>query len=152
MAEQLRLSALLRDLGLAATPVLGLTTRETHVQRLHRRPASRGLDNLLDHDLPGFDDLSTVCVVNALRGTEAAEPLRFADAPCTSLYPEKRRAERRSRTPSPCPSRTGRVVRPGRCEPPSRTRRRSKGAPHGCPLWYACPRHRSARELVDAQI
>lgn len=152
VAEQLRLSALLRDLGLAATPVLGLTTRETHVQRLHRRLASRGLDNLLDHDVPGFDDLSTVCVVNALRGTEAAEPLRFADAPCTSLYPEKRRAEKEEpdTVPLPEPYWPGRPARPERAAQPHPPE--VKGTPHGCPLWYACPRHRSARELVDAQI
>ncbi|WP_328750484.1 hypothetical protein OHT57_33660 [Streptomyces sp. NBC_00285] len=152
VAEQLRLSALLRDLGLAATPVLGLTTRETHVQRLHRRLASRGLDNLLDHDLPGFDDLSTVCVVNALRGTEAAEPLRFADAPCTSLYPEKRRAAKKEpdTVPLPEPYRPGRPARPERAAQPHPPE--AKGTPHGCPLWYACPRHRSARKLVDAQI
>jgi pPIWI RE three-gene island domain Z len=152
VAEQLRLTALLRDLGLAATPVLGLTTRETHVQRLHRRLASQGLVNLLDHDAPGFDDLSTVCVVDALRGTEAAQPLRFADAPCTSLYPEKRRSrtegdEPTGSVPLPEPYRPGRrdrITEPQRPE--------IRGTPHGCPLWYACPRHRAARELVDARI
>ncbi|WP_416519267.1 hypothetical protein [Streptomyces achromogenes] len=154
VAEQLRLTALLRDLGLAATPVLGLTTRETHVQRLHRRIASRGLTNLLDHDDPGFDHLSTVCVVDALRGTEATEPLRFADAPCTSLYPEKKRSEGGEPASDALPE----PYRPGRRRPtpgdkgdgdrPAET----KGTPHGCPLWYACPRHRAARELVDSLL
>ncbi|MFJ2198467.1 hypothetical protein [Streptomyces violaceusniger] len=154
VAEQLRLTAVLRDIGMAVAPVLGLTTRQTHVQRLHRRLAARGLDNLLDHDAPGFDDLSTVCVVDALRGTEAAEPLRYADAPCTSLFPEK---------PAPGAAPPDGVVlpepyRPGRSgqaiservsdgRPPE-----PKGTPHGCPLWHACPRHHSARELVDALI
>ncbi|MFE0536415.1 hypothetical protein ACFW20_20590 [Streptomyces nigra] len=152
VAEQLRLSALLRDLGLAATPVLGLTTRETHVQRLHRRQASRGRANLLDHDAPGFDDLSTVCVVDALRGTEAAQPLRFADAPCTSLHPEKRTAEKTGNEPAgpvPLPD----PYRPGHRDRATQPRTPEvKGTPHGCPLWYACPRHRAARELVDARI
>lgn len=149
VAEQLRLTALLCDLGLAATPVLGLTTRETHVQRLHRRLASRGLPNLLDHDDPGFDHLSTVCVVDALRGTEAAQPLRFADAPCTSLYPEKKRTEdKKAEGALPQPYAPGQRQTPsdheGLPEP--------KGTPHGCPVWYVCPRHRAARELVDSLI
>ncbi|MFF5856866.1 hypothetical protein ACFY8B_14705 [Streptomyces sp. NPDC012751] len=150
VAEQLRLTALLRDLGLTATPVLGLTTRETHVQRLHRRLASRGVHNLLDHDDPGFDHLSTVCVVDALRGTEAAQPLRFADAPCTSLYPEKKR----TRDENPDSGALPEPYRPGQRRSPSEGGRLAevKGAPHGCPLWYACPRHRAARELVDSLI
>ena len=87
VAEQLALSALFRDLGLPAVPVLGATTREQHAGRLHRRLAARGQGSLLTHDDPGFDYLSTACVVDALRGLEAAEPLRYADAPCTSLHP-----------------------------------------------------------------
>ncbi|UNO39416.1 hypothetical protein [Streptomyces sp. MST-110588] len=145
VAEQLRLTALLRDLGLSAAPVLGLTTRETHVTRLHRRLASRGLTNLLDHDDPGFDDLSTVCVLDALRGTEAARPLRFADAPCTSLYPERAKA---ADVPDGAPLAP---YRPGDPREEQGTPQ-LKGEPHGCPAWYACPRHRAARELVEAAI
>ncbi|MFF6871298.1 hypothetical protein [Streptomyces sp. NPDC012450] len=151
VAEQLRITALLRDLGLTAAPVLGLTTRETHVQRLHRRLGSRGLHNLLDHDDPGFDHLSTVCVVDALRGTEAAQPLRFADAPCTSLYPEKPRKEGERPPESdglPEP------YRPGQRHSASDQGvvPEAKGTPHGCPAWSACPRHNTARELVDSLI
>jgi len=150
VAEQLRLTASFRDLGLTATPILGLTARETHVQRLHRRLASRGVHNLLDHDDPGFDHLSTVCVVDALRGTEAAQPLRFADAPCTSLYPEKMRPENRDADSNALPQ----PYRPGQRRSPSHEEHPTelKGRPHGCPLWYVCPRHRSARELVDSLI
>ncbi|SFD72817.1 hypothetical protein [Streptomyces aidingensis] len=153
VAEQLRLTGLLRNLGVAATPVLGLTTRETHVQRLHRRLAARGLTSILDHDAPGFDDLSTVCVVDALRGTEADRPLRFADAPCTSLYPErKRNGGREDAGPAsaalPEPYHPGRQTEP-EPEPESAELR---GTSHGCPLWYVCPRHRTARELVDAAV
>ncbi len=89
VAEQLRISTLLSEIGIPAVPVLGASTRENHVQRLHRRLAAQGYDNLLDHDDRRFDDLSTVCVLDALRGTEAAQPLRYADAPCTSLHPER---------------------------------------------------------------
>ncbi|WP_328718930.1 hypothetical protein OHT52_05070 [Streptomyces sp. NBC_00247] len=153
VAEQLRLTALLRDLGLSAAPVLGLTTRQTHVQRLHRRLAARGLENLLDHDAPAFDDLSTVCVVNALRGTEAPEPLRYSDAPCTSLYPEKRPSEQPAEAVDQAPA-LPEPYRPGRSTPRLTETRPTelRGAPHGCPLWHVCPRHHTARELVDALI
>ncbi|MEV7185569.1 hypothetical protein [Kitasatospora sp. NPDC093102] len=153
VAEQLRLSTLLRDLGLPATPVLGPTTRETHVQRLHRRLAARGLDNLLDHDDPGFDDLSTVCVVDALRGTEATEPLRYADAPCTSLRPERTEAPEILDADGPKPIALPETYRPGATTAaPSSADRRPTGQQHGCPVWSACPRHRSARELVESLI
>ncbi|SDT42594.1 hypothetical protein SAMN05216371_2253 [Streptomyces sp. TLI_053] len=153
VAEQLRLSAQLRALGLSATPVLGPTTRETHVQRLHRRLAARGLDNLLDHDDSAFDDLSTACVVDALRGTEAAEPLRYADAPCVSLYPERPETPNDQVAGEPEP-----IVLPAPYQPrgttatPPTPAARPTGQRSGCPLWSACPRHRTARELVDSLI
>jgi hypothetical protein len=151
VAEQLRLTGLFRAIGLSATPVLGPTTRETHVQRLHRRLATRGFDNLLDHDDPGFDDLSTVCVVDALRGTEAAQPLRYADAPCTTLYPEADTeaavaTQDVPELPAPYMAATEPTPSDGDAD------ERPKGEPHGCPIWSACPRHRSARDLVDAPI
>ncbi|GAB2691838.1 pPIWI_RE_Z domain-containing protein [Kitasatospora kifunensis] len=153
VAEQLRLSALLRDLGLSATPVLGPTTRETHVQRLHRRLAARGLDNLLDHDDPGFDDLSTVCVVDALRGTEAAEPLRYTDAPCVSLLPDRAKAPDHQGANDPEPITLPDPYRPrGTTATPPSNGGRPTGAPHGCPVWSECPRHRTARALVESLI
>ncbi|MER7672879.1 hypothetical protein ABTY61_31110 [Kitasatospora sp. NPDC096128] len=152
VAEQLRLSALLRGLGLPATPVLGPTTRETHVQRLHRRLAARGLDNLLDHDDPGFDDLSTACMVDALRGTEAAEPLRYADAPCTSLHPEQVGETDRAVTDEAEPIAIPEPYRPGGTTTTPSVGNRPAGQKHGCPLWSTCPRHRTARELVESLI
>lgn len=150
VAEQLRLCALFSDVGLDAVPVLGPTARETHVRRLHRRLAARGYDNLLDHDAAGFDHLSTACVVDALRGTEATRPLRYADAPCTSLYPEKE--------PDGLPA--GDLLTLGPYRPGGEERKsqgepgpeRPAGSPHGCPVWARCPRHSSARALVDAPI
>ncbi|WP_351232245.1 hypothetical protein [Streptomyces sp. NPDC002133] len=150
VAEQLRLCELFTLLDLPAVPVLGPTARQTHVERLHRRLASRGLDNLLDHDAYGFDELSTVCVVDALRGTEAVEPLRYADAPCSALHPEKGKE-------SVAPPEEG---LPGVWDPATQERRKPrpdqenelKGTPHGCPVWSECPRHRAARDQVDALI
>jgi hypothetical protein len=147
VAEQLNLVTLFRALGLPVAPVLGTTTRERHVQRLHRRLTGRGNHTLLLHDDPGFDDLGTVCVVDALRGLEATEPLRYADAPCTSLLPVKAAGEEtRSEAESPGRYRAGAdtASRRGDSE--------ELGRPHGCPLWARCPRHNAARDQVDALI
>ncbi|AZK96491.1 MULTISPECIES: pPIWI_RE_Z domain-containing protein [Streptomyces] len=161
VAEQLRLVDTFRSLGLRAVPLLGPTTRETHIQRLHRRLASQGEHRLLLHDAAGFDDLSTVCVVDALRD-EQAQPLRYADGPCTGLYPKGpdpgaddgagepgRSGEDPGRAPSYRP--TGRR---GRNEslPDDRPETALLGTPAGCPLWSGCPRHGVARDQVEAEI
>ncbi|MBX9386927.1 hypothetical protein ACFPZ0_00675 [Streptomonospora nanhaiensis] len=160
VAEQLRLTELLRgafitfhpDQPPVAAPIIGGSMRERHVQRLHRRRAARGGHSLLTHDDPAFDHLSTVCVVDALRGVDPAEPLRHADAPCTGLFPVEAPAAADSEAP-PAPYRSaapesaeeGAAFLAGSRDDPS-------GAAHGCPLWSACPRHRAARELVDALV
>ncbi|WP_435243740.1 hypothetical protein [Streptomyces cucumeris] len=148
VAEQLRLCALFDALGIAAAPVLGTTTREQHLQRLHRRLAARGLDNLLDHDDPGFDLLSTACPVSGLRGIEG-DPLEYRDAPCTRLHPEPRRGTTEPETvvlEEWAPDR--RADAPRLPDTPDRL----PGRPHGCPLWAECPRHAAARAQVDALI
>lgn len=147
VAEQLNLTTLFRALGLSAAPVLGTTTRERHVQRLHRRIAGRSGQPLLLHDDPGFVDLSTVCVLDAQRGLNAAEPLRYADAPCTALYPSQ----------SPSEAAADSSKHPGRYREAETAPRPDRsdddlGRRHGCPIWSACPRHSAARELVDALI
>ncbi|GAA1775282.1 hypothetical protein [Actinomadura chokoriensis] len=149
VAEQLRLSTVLGDIGIKAVPVLGASTREQHVQRLHRRLAARGDDNLLDHDDARFDQLSTVCVVDALRGTEAAKPLRYADAPCVTLRPEAE-GPRNETTPDGVLPQRFRTGASG-TEPP-RKPAEDLGKPHGCPLWRVCPRHQGARDQVDALV
>ncbi|WP_026313819.1 hypothetical protein [Actinomadura flavalba] len=124
VAEQLRTAEELRGfLGDGAVvPVIGSSTREQHVEGLHRRLAGRG--HLLlagHHEEHGFGDLSTACPLDALRGAE--RPVRPVDAPCSRLY-----------------AATG--------EPDDRRRPR----PSGCPLWHACPRHGAARAQVDARV
>lgn len=151
VAEQLTLVGQFQDLGLNAAPVIGGTTREQHASRLHRRLAARGQASLLQHDDPAFDILSTVCVLDAQRGLEAAEPLRYVDAPCTELSPVKE------------PTRTvaGNIQMPvyrhDMNEKPAEGRTKAaepKASPfdHGCPVWSVCPRHATDRDLVDAVI
>ncbi|MBP5936923.1 hypothetical protein [Streptomyces acidiscabies] len=111
-----------------AAPVLGAAGREQHAERLHRRLAGRGERNLLAHDDRGFGYLSTSCALNALRhaqGQPADHLLAFGEAPCTRLQRPN----------------------PGGYSEDLWSRRAV-----ACPLWTACPRHRSARELVDAII
>jgi hypothetical protein len=110
----------------AAAPLIGVSGRERHAQRLHRRTASRGRSNILAHDDPGFQYLSTSCVVNTLLPDDA-DPLPYNMAPCGDLHAEA--AEGR---------------RSGGSEWMSR-----KSA---CPYWSGCPRHHGARALVDADI
>ncbi|MBB4913081.1 pPIWI_RE_Z domain-containing protein [Streptosporangium saharense] len=88
VAEQLRL---VEDYNLyapeSAVPVIGVSSREQHAQRLHRRLASRTSLNLLAHDGPGFASVCTSCSINALRWEQqgVAEPLPYTDAPCTRM-------------------------------------------------------------------
>lgn len=161
VAEQLTLVTLFRDLlgKEAAAPVLGSTTRERNVSRLHRRLAARDLPSLLRHDDPAFDDLSTACALDALRGTEAVEPLRYADAPCTRLHAAPAAPTAAHDTndvdhpagptaiPLPGPYRDRHRPRPTRPDEND-----GPGPALGCPLWHSCPRHHSAQTLVEAPI
>lgn len=86
VAETLAVVGVFTRLGVAAAPILGQSTRERHIQRLHRRLATAGAPAMLAHEHPGFRYLSSACAVDALRGLEADEPLRVGQAPCTRLY------------------------------------------------------------------
>ncbi|WHT22140.1 hypothetical protein N8J89_14060 [Crossiella sp. CA-258035] len=114
VAEQLRTAKELReflqdDRGFRTAdrkppvvPVIGSSTREQHVEALHRRLAANG--HLLlagHHEEEGFGDLSTVCPLDALRATE--RPVRFADAPCARLYEEDGQSDGRRPRPWGCP-------------------------------------------------
>ncbi|MEU3481699.1 hypothetical protein ACI2LO_20760 [Streptomyces sp. NPDC033754] len=153
VAEQLTLTELFRTLGLSAALVQGGTTRPQHTQRLHRRLAARGAHSLLAHTGPVFTHLSTACPLDALRSLDTSEPLRYTDAPCGALHPTRR--EETAEAPA-----TERAVRElerargvtGKEALPDDADEEDLGTPHACPLWSACPRHSSARDLVDALI
>ncbi|MFE7542947.1 pPIWI_RE_Z domain-containing protein [Streptomyces platensis] len=151
VAEQLNLVGQFRDLGLKAAPVIGGTTREQHASRLHRRLAARGQASLLQHDDPAFDDLSTVCVLDAQRGLEAAEPLRYVDAPCTELRPVKKPVPTTVED-IPMPVYRHDVPEGHTGESTREAEPETSRSDHGCPVWSVCPRHATDRELVDALI
>ncbi|MGE7434786.1 pPIWI_RE_Z domain-containing protein [Kitasatospora sp. NPDC001175] len=140
VAEVLHLVAMFMTLGLRAAPVLGATTREQHLQRMHRRLATQADASLLTHDALGFDYLSTACPLDALRGVEAPAPLPYRAAPCTQLYTVGGNSGQRRLSP---------LAADGG-EPAANKVNAKKR--HGCPLWYQCPRHHASRELVEADI
>ncbi|WP_035793732.1 pPIWI_RE_Z domain-containing protein [Kitasatospora mediocidica] len=130
VAEQLRLVRLYNTyVPDSSAPVIGASSRQQHAERLHRRLVGSGRRNLLAHDDPGFDYLSTSCAVNALRHEEGQlddDLLAFTEAPCTRLQAPSRRRDARDDSWA-----------------------RQKLA---CPLWSGCPRHHGARELVGATV
>ncbi|MEU7316462.1 hypothetical protein [Streptomyces sp. NPDC007083] len=153
VAEQLNLTELFRGLGLSAAPVQGGTTRPQHTQRLHRRLAARGEHSLLSHTGTVFNHLSTACPLDALRGLDASEPLRYTDAPCGALHPGQRQ-EAVEESPAERATRALERARGARSEAAADVSEDGEdlGTPHGCPLWSACPRHSASRDLVDALI
>jgi pPIWI RE three-gene island domain Z len=138
VAEVLSLVDLFTTLGLSAAqysarrPEPGTSKGCTVAWGSAKRP------NLLAHTDPGFDYLSSVCLIDGLRASEAAEPLAYGHAPCRSLRPvtPAQRVTLRSRNTS----------EDNAAEPPVR------GRLHLCPLWSVCPRHHGARQLVTADI
>ncbi|MEW2329421.1 signal recognition particle [Micromonospora chersina] len=135
VAEMLAVTAQFNRLGVPSAPVLGHSTLERNIQRLHRR-AEAGAETMLAHQHPGFAYLSSACPLDALRGFEARRALRIGDAPCDRLHAETDGENTDAATiGAGAPRNTARSL----------TR-------HGCPLWYACPRHHGARELVTAQV
>src|SRR5207248_10079771 len=140
VAEALTIVRIFNNLNGQAAPILGHSTRERHIQRLHRRLATGGAPTMLNHEHQGFAYVNSACPVDALRGLEADLPLRIGEAPCAQLYP----AEKRTPLPTGLPgeedhaaARNAAIRRPER---------------HGCPLWSRCPRHHGARKLVEAAI
>ncbi|WP_134666154.1 MULTISPECIES: signal recognition particle [unclassified Amycolatopsis] len=142
VAETLAIVNQFTRLGVDAAPVLGHSTRERNLERLHRRMASAGAETMLGHDHPSFDYLSSACPLDALRGLEARQPLRIAEAPCNALYPVQR----------PDPAANDDFLATSGGNDAARSPRTGRRKRHGCPLWTVCPRHHGARSLVDAQI
>ncbi|EIV91822.1 hypothetical protein [Frankia sp. QA3] len=104
VAEQLRTAEELRRFldDHVVAPVIGSSTREQHVESLHRRLAAAGQPKLAGHHAEdGFGDLSTACPLDALRATDS--PVRLVDAPCHRLYSVDGQSERRRPRPSGCP-------------------------------------------------
>jgi len=115
----------------AAAPVLGISGRERHAQRLHRRLAGRGEHRFLAHDDASFAYLGTACMLNVhMQGALITEPLAFGESPCSRLRP-KSDPRRRANRPKSSEWQKQRVT---------------------CPYWQVCPRHHGSRALVGAAI
>ncbi|MQY32019.1 pPIWI_RE_Z domain-containing protein [Nocardia aurantia] len=127
VAEVLAIVELFTNLGVDAAPVLGHSTRERNLERLHRRQAGAGADSMLAHDHVGFQYLSSACALDALRGSEETRPLRIREAPCMSLLP----------------------ARGDDHDHGSGSRRDTR---HVCPLYSRCPRHIGSRNLITAKV
>jgi hypothetical protein len=136
VAETLAIVEQFNRLGVRAAPVLGHSTRERNISRLHRRTATAGAATMLAHDHSGFAYLSSACPVDVLRGIEAKGPLGIREAPCMSLYTVPEWVDVPDSDAEDGP-------------PPARQKKPNRRL---CPLWNRCPRHHGARELVDAQV
>lgn len=141
VAEMLAVVDQFDRLGVRAAPILGHSTRERNINRLHRRTATAGAATMLGHDHPGFAHLSSACPVDVLRGLEARRPLGVREAPCITLHtvPERESTDGDAFLDDDSGS-----TRPGVRGPKPQRRL--------CPLWNRCPRHRASRDLVDAQV
>jgi hypothetical protein len=73
------------SLGPVAAPLVGLSNRRRHVERLHRLVAT-GDSRLTALTSPLFDLVSTACPLDGLRD-HASRPWDLSRAPCTRLYP-----------------------------------------------------------------
>jgi len=143
IAEELAVTQTFIDLGIPATPIIGSSTRERHIQRLHRRVGTAGAPTMLSHQHPAFTHLSSACPLDALRGLGAPQQLRINEAPCSRL--QEVLGPPKPTTRSILGGETG-VDATAQEQHQARTKR------HTCPLWNRCPRHHAARSLVTAQI
>lgn len=78
----LDLAQLFNSLDLAVAPILGVSNREKHTNRLHASLAAQ-TDSPLSYDHIGFRWLSTACPLDGLR--PGAKPLAMGEQPCLSL-------------------------------------------------------------------
>jgi hypothetical protein len=153
VAETLAIVDTFTRLDIAAAPVLGQSTRERHIARLHRRQTSAGAASMLAHQHPGFRYLSSACAVDALLGTEADQPLRIGEAPCTLLFPAPGSSGVQATGSAASKESKARGKKAAGQDTDTDARRQDGPPPrHGCPLWGRCPRHHGARDLVTAQV
>ncbi|QCD59336.1 signal recognition particle [Streptomyces hawaiiensis] len=144
VAETLAVVEQFHRLGVPAAPILGYSTRERNISRLHRRTATAGAATMLGHDHSGFTYLSSACPVDVLRGLEARRPLGIREAPCLGLYTVPKQEETAATDPLLEEEYPAAEAAP--------TEDRPKPQRRLCPLWHRCPRHRGARDLVDARV
>lgn len=79
------------DPKLLVVPMVGRSTRITHLNRLHVVEAQRHGPTLgLDH--PAYPMLSTICPLDGLR-RDVTEPIKPGFEPCNRLYPIENEAE-----------------------------------------------------------
>jgi hypothetical protein len=84
VAGLLQLQATFEALGLSAVPLVGRSTRVSHLNRLHVFEAQANSPSLAG-DHPGYAMLSTVCALDGLRRDVA--PIPPGSEPCNALYP-----------------------------------------------------------------
>ncbi|MGW1053041.1 pPIWI_RE_Z domain-containing protein [Streptomyces sp. NPDC002521] len=129
VTEQTELVRFYNSLGASAAAVRGDGDRETHLLRLHRRQASEH-SSMLDHDHPGFADLSTACGMEALRQDDDPTPLPYRDAGCyRGFHPV-----------------------PPASDATESDELEDNAEPFDCPQWWNCQRHHAARTLATARI
>lgn len=87
VAESLAVVNTLNAVGLRAAPIIGESTKGTHLRRLHQRQTGAEAPTLLHHRHPSFAYLSSACPLDAARGREAKRPLEIHQTPCTGLIP-----------------------------------------------------------------
>lgn len=111
------------DPRLHAVPLIGRTTRLTHLQRLHITEALQSKKPALEGRHPAYRSLSLVCPLDGLRTD--VRPIAPGNEPCTRLHP----------------------VEEGENGPAVQ-----KEVRMDCPLMPVCPVHNPTRALAHANI
>ena len=118
------------DDALLAVPLIGRSTRLTHLKRLHVSEALRWGPSL-KQDHPAYRMLSTVCPLDGFR--KDAKPIKPGYEPCTALYPLNGGGDGSDDGAADAPQDT----------PDRRV---------DCPLMPVCPVHAPTRQLAEARI
>lgn len=115
---------LFHKLGIKVAPILGVSNRERHTNRLHRVWNSEHPLEPFAQEHQGFQWLSTACPLSELR-RDVTQPIVSGQQPCLSLLRlDNAEEEEQAQT--------------------SKT--------YACPIYSACPFHQAQRDLVKAQI